>query len=306
MVGQYTYQFPVCFSSNRSIDASVGQGSIDVQGAPFLRCTANYWVELEAKFLSSHAGETSGTLSSPTSYHSIPRPKRPLRPRSQNARFWTLEDRMKRIQSRTASWRKSALPNLSRRSTIPDLEVLHVHYARQHVYGEAYDGYECGETSPKRKRAFIGICDVNKMLPFVRRRLSYECNYNEPPQWTSGVEGLVDSKVDITADHKMADVKDESCIQSNVTLESSIGVNSTHTQRIVDMIQDLPSASRPRRLPCRDICEAGPTHHNKPAFMDEANESTVNLMRDMFRDGEQDDQDSIFEILQGIRYLRIL
>jgi hypothetical protein len=75
---------------------------------------------------------------------------------------------------------------------------------------------------------------------------------------------------------------------------------------VVDVVnppQDLPSGDH--HLPCRDVCEAGPIHDGEAAIIDEANESsevirdpgpmkiTVNLMREIFSDGE-DDRDSVF------------
>ncbi|KAG1777303.1 hypothetical protein EV702DRAFT_1102255 [Suillus placidus] len=235
------------------------------------------------------------TRSSPTCYPSTPRPKRPLRPHSQNAHFWTLEDRMKRIQSRATLRRRSASPKLSRRSTIPELKVLHAHYARQHMHGEAYDEYEGGESSPKRKRAVIGIRGMNRttreMLPFVRPRYSCQCSHDErQPQWSLGVQGSVVSRINAIVDHEMADVKNESWFQSNATPGLSIGADSTSIKRVVnddfgvprmferalaskkttdprrrprptvdiDMTapQEIPSASR--HHPCRDTHEAGP------------------------------------------------
>ncbi|KAG0697795.1 hypothetical protein DFH29DRAFT_944654 [Suillus ampliporus] len=239
---------------------------------------------------------------------------------------------MKRIQSRTASRRRSPSPNLSRRSTTPDLEVLHVH-------GEAYDEYECGESSSKRKRAVTGIRDVKKttreILPFVRRRHSYECSYDEQPmQWSPGVKGLVDSQMDVAVDHKTTDVKDESCVQipgSSISVgvppeslifrifERMLASKKTTDPRRrpcpvvdIDMI-DLPSASG--HLPCRDMCGERP-HYNK--FTNEANESpeviqasepmqvetTDDLMREIFGDGEEDDR--IFDVLQAIKHLRVM
>ncbi|KAG2132373.1 hypothetical protein DEU56DRAFT_444227 [Suillus clintonianus] len=363
MIGQFdTYQSPFCFSPPNHFNASAGQNFIDVQGAAgtFLRCAANHWVELKARFLSVHAEQMSRPSSSPIYYNSSPRSKRPLRPRSPNVHFWTLEDRMKLIKSRNASQRRSISPHVSRRSTTPDLGVLHVHYARQHAHGEVYDEYDCGESSQKRKRAVIGIRDVNKttqeMLPFVRRRQSYECSYNErQPQWSSGTEGFVKTQVDSIVDHKMADVRDEYCFQSNATPGFSISGDSTSTKRVIDgeppnhargvprmfekvlaskkttdprrrprpaivdidmtAPQDLPSASHHR--PSRDICKARRIHRNQSASTNEANkplepeviqavepmQTTSDLMREIFGDGEVDDADSV---LSMIRYLNIM
>ncbi|KAG1889220.1 hypothetical protein F4604DRAFT_1915082 [Suillus subluteus] len=340
MIGQFdTYQPPVCiFPQIHDIDAQGAPG-------PSLRYAANHWAELKARFLSVHAEEMPWTLSSPTCYPSTPRQRRPLRSRPQNTHFRTLEDRMKRIQSRATLQRRSASPNLSRRSTTPDLKVLHVHYARQHMHGEAYDEYECGESSPKRKRAVIGIRNVNKsgtsrdMLPFVRPRCSYECSCDErQPQWSPGVQGLVDSRSEAIMDHKMADVSDESCFQSNATPGFSIGAYSTHMNRVVygdsvvprmfekalafkktsdprrrprptvdiDMTtpQELPSPSN--HHPCRDIHKAEPIHQNKSSEVVQAPEpmqTTADLMREIFGDGEVDDADSV---LSMIRYMNIV
>lgn len=207
---------------------------------------------------------------------------------------------MKRIQSRATLRHRSASPNLSERSTIPDLKVLHVHYARQRMHGEVYDEYECGESSPKRKRAIVGIRNANKtfrdMQPFVRPRYSYGCSYDErQPRWSPGVRGLVDPHIDIIMDYKMADVEDGSWFQSKATSGFSIGADSTFMKRVVhgdlgafhmperlsvskkttdprprprpapgdiDMTasQELPSASN--HHPRRDVYEAGPDEGN--------------------------------------------
>ncbi|KAG1746805.1 hypothetical protein EDB19DRAFT_1687576 [Suillus lakei] len=360
MIGQFdTYQSPVFFSPpNYGIPASLGQGFIDAQGAPgpLLRCAANQWVsytpknsrwlliyhwqaELKARFLSVHAREMPGTLSSPTYYLSSQRSKRPLRSRPQNTQFWTLEDRMKRIQSRATFRRRSASQNRFQRSTMPDLKVLHTHYARQHMHGEAYDQYECGQSSPKRKRAVIGIRNENKptreILPFVRPRNSYQCSFDErQPQWSPDVEGLVDSQINVIVDHEMADVRDESWFQSNATSGLSISADSTSTKRVldgvsrifekamaskkttdprrrprpamvdIDMIADLPSASHHR--PCRDIYQAGHIGRNESSGGIKASEpmqTTADLMRETFGDGEADDADSVVSM---IRYMNIL
>jgi hypothetical protein len=250
---------------------------------------------------------------------------------------------MKRIQSRATLRRSSVSPNHARQSKMPDLKVLHAHYARQRIHGEAFDEYECGESSPKRKRAVIGIRDVNKtsrdMLPFVRPRYSYDHSYDERlPQWSPGVQGLMNSHIDAIMDHKMVDVKDECWFQSNATPRFSIGADSASTNRIVycnfgvprmfervlvskkttdprrrprptvdiDMTapQELPSASR--HHPCRDMYKAGPIHRNKSSEVvpaSEPMETTADLMREIFGDGEVDDADSI---LSMIRYLNIM
>lgn len=250
---------------------------------------------------------------------------------------------MKRIQSRATLRRSSVSPNHARQSKMPDLKVLHAHYARQRKHGEAFDEYECGESSPKRKRAVIGIRDVNKtsrdMLPFVRPRYSYDHSYDERlPQWSPGAQGSMDSHIDAIMDHKMADVKDECWFQSNATPRFSIGADSTSMNRVVygnfgvprmferalaskkttdprrrprprvdiDMTapQELPSASR--HHPCRDMYEAGPIHRNKSSEVvpaSEPMETTADLMREIFGDGEVDDTDSI---LSMIRYLNIM
>ncbi|KAG1825448.1 uncharacterized protein BJ212DRAFT_1474833 [Suillus subaureus] len=314
MIGQFdTYQSPVCISSQNH--------GIDTQGAsgPSLRYTANHWAELKARFLSFHAEEMPWTPSSPTCSPSHPRPKHPLRSRPQNRHFRTLKDRMKRIQSRTTLQRSSASLNLSQRST-PDLKILHAHYARQLMHGEAYDEYECGESSPKRKRAIIGIRDVNKttrdMLPF----------------------GLADSRVGVITGHEMVDAKDEFWFQSNATPGFPIGANSTSMKRVVygdfgvlcmferaqaskktsdprrrprptvdiDMTapQELPSASD--HHPCPDMHEAAPIHRNKSSEDTQAPEpmqTTADLMREIFGDGEVDDADSV---LSMIRYMNII
>lgn len=226
---------------------------------------------------------------------------------------------------------------------MPDLKVLHAHYARQRMHGEAFDEYECGESSPKRKRAVIGIRDVNKtsrdMLPFVRPRYSYDHSYDERlPQWSPGVQGLMDSHIDAIMDHKMADIKDGCWFQSNATPRFSIGADSTSMNRVVhgnfcvprmferalaskkttdprrrprptvdvDMTapQELPPASR--HHPCRDMYEAGPIHRNKSSEVVPASEpmqTTADLMREIFGDGEVDDADSV---LSMIRFLNIM
>ncbi|KAG2034301.1 hypothetical protein BDR03DRAFT_965299 [Suillus americanus] len=231
-----------------------------------LFCNMHRQAELKARFLSVHAEEIPWIPSSQICYPSHPRPKHPLRSRPQNMHLRTLEDRMKRIQSRTTLQRKSASPNLSRRSTTPDLKGLHAHYARQHTHGEAYDEYECGESSPKRKRAVIGIRDVNKsgtsrdMLPFVRPRYSYECSYGErQPQWSPGVQGSVEPHIEAIVDHKMADVSDEHRFQSNATPGFSIDANSSSMKRVVYGDSGVPrmfekalaskKTSDPRRRP---------------------------------------------------------
>lgn len=250
---------------------------------------------------------------------------------------------MKRIQSRTTLRRSSIPPNLSQRSSMPDLKVLHAHNARQRMHGEAYDEYECGESSPKRKRAVIGIRDVNKtsqdILPFVRPRYSYNHSYDEQqPQWSPGVQGSVNSHIDAIMDCKMADVKDEYWFQSNATPRFSIGADSTSMKHVVygdfgvprmferaltlkkttdprrrprpmvdvDMTapQELPSASR--HHPCRDMYEAGPIHRNQSSEVVPASEpmqTTADLMREIFGDGEVDDADNV---LSMIRYLNIM
>ncbi|KAG1732275.1 hypothetical protein EDB19DRAFT_1734499 [Suillus lakei] len=351
MTGQFdTYQFPVFFSPpNHGIPASLGRGFSDAQGAPgpLLRCAANQWVSYTPKnsrwllTYHFHAREMPGTPSSPTYYLSSQRSKRPLRSRLQNTQFWTLEDRMKRIQSRATFRRRSASQNRFQRSTMPDLKVLHTHYARQHMHGEAYDQYECGQSSPKRKRAVIGIRNENKLtreiLLFVRPRNSYQSSYDErQPQWSPDVEGLVDSQINVIVDHEMADVKDESWFQSNATSGLSISADSTSTKRVldgvsrifegamaskkttdprrrprpamvdIDMIahEDLLSTSHHR--PCRDIYQAGHIGRNESLGGIKASEpmqTTADLMREIFGDGEADDADSVVSM---IRYMNIL
>ncbi|KAG1722307.1 hypothetical protein EDB19DRAFT_1835062 [Suillus lakei] len=128
--------------------------------------------------------------------------------------MWTLEDRMR---SRTAFRRGSASSSLSRRSTMLDLEVLQAHYTRQHVHGEAYGWYERGESSPKRKRAIIGIHKVNKAAWGM---LSNNRNGHRV------FKGLVDFQIDIV-DCKTVNVKGVSCIHSP-------GSSNSFTKRIVD------------------------------------------------------------------------
>ncbi|KAG1809956.1 uncharacterized protein HD556DRAFT_1316920 [Suillus plorans] len=260
---------------------------------------------------------------SQTCYPSILRSKRPLRPRSQNTHFWTLEDRMKRIQSRATLRRKSASPNLSQRSTIPDLKALHAHYARQRMHGEAYDEYECGNSSPKRKRAVIGIRDVDKtsleMLPFVRPRRSYQCSYGErQPQWSLGVQSLVDPHIDAIVDYEMVNVKDESWLQSNATPRFLIGADSTSMKHVVYGDFGVPRTFE-RRLASKKTTDPRPQprptvtmvdidmiaareppstshHRNKSSEFIQASdpmETTADLMREIFGDGEVDDADSV-------------
>lgn len=251
---------------------------------------------------------------------------------------------MKRIQSRATLRRRSASPYLSRQSTTPDLKVLHTHYTRQHMHGEAYDEYECGESSPKRKRAVIGIRDMNKttrdMLPFVRPRYSYECSYDKrQPRWSPGVQSLVDSQIDAMVDCKTADVRDESWFQSNAIPGFSIDADSTSMKHVVygdfrvphmvdraltskkttdprrrprptkvdiDMTapQELPSASS--HHPCRDLYEAGPIHRNKSSEVVQTSEP-MQTTADLMREIFGDEEvDDADSVLSMIRYMNII
>jgi hypothetical protein len=148
----------------------------------------------------------------------------------------------------------------------------------------------------------------------------------------------MDSHIDAIMDHKMADVKDGCWFQSNATPRFSIGADSTSMNRVVhgnfcvprmceralaskkttdprrrprptvdvDMTapQELPPASR--HHPCRDMYEAGPIHRNKSSEVVRASEpmqTTADLMREIFGDGEVDDADSV---LSMIRFLNIM
>ncbi|KAG2091491.1 uncharacterized protein F5147DRAFT_779959 [Suillus discolor] len=328
MIGQFdTYHSSVCISPpNHGIDAQGVPG-------PLLRYATNHWAELKAKFLLVYAEEMSWTPSSQTCYPSTPRSRRPLRARSQNAHFWTLEDRMKRIQSRATLQRKPASPNLSRQSTIPDLKVLHAHYARQRMHGEAYDEYECGNSSPKRKRAVIGIRGVDKasreMLPFVRPRRSYQCSYGKrQPQWSLGVQGLADPRIDAIVDHEMVDVKDESWLQSNARPRFSIGADSTSMKHVVygdfgvprmferGLASKKTTDPRPRPRPTITMVDIdmiatreppSTSHHrNKSSKFVQAPEpmqTTADLMREIFGDGEVDDADSVLSMIRSMNIM---
>ncbi|KAG2160218.1 uncharacterized protein EDB93DRAFT_1114127 [Suillus bovinus] len=339
MIVQFdTCQPPVFISSpNHDINAQEAQEA-------FLRYAANQWAELKARFLLVNAEEMSWSPLSQIRYPSTLRSRYPLKPRSQNGHFWTLEDRMKRIQTRTTLQRRYASPNLSRQSTTPDLKALHAHYARQRMHGEAYDEYECRDSSPKRKRAITGIRDGDKtsqeMLPFVRPRHSYQRSYNErQPQWSLGVQVLVDSHIDAIVDHEMADFKDESCFQSNATPGFSIGADNTSMKHIIysefgvpsmferglaskkttdprprprstkvdintSAAQELPSA---HHHPCRAMYEAEPIHRNKSSEIAQASEpimqTTADLMREIFGDGEVDDVDSVLPMIKSMNIM---
>ncbi|KAG0703062.1 hypothetical protein DFH29DRAFT_464677 [Suillus ampliporus] len=104
---------------------------------------------------------------------------------------------------------------------------------------------------------------------------------------------------------KLTDLFRQDCVWELTILKRVSSPSNPHC------LQLLPSPSRHLRY--RDMCEARPTHYDKPAYTDESwtisqasepMEVTIDLMGDIY--GRDDEQDSMFDVLQAISHLRVM